>query len=57
MPTDPMTTIEAARIQTEINSVSNVSETRIIGGHKRQFIVHFDPASIARHRLIYRNDV
>ncbi len=41
----------AARIQTEINSVSNVSETRIIGGHKRQFIVHFDPASIARHRL------
>ena len=41
----------AARIQTEINSVANVSETRIIGGHKRQFIVHFDPASIARHRL------
>jgi multidrug efflux pump subunit AcrB len=41
----------AARIQTEINSVTNVSETRIIGGHKRQFIVHFDPASIARHRL------
>ncbi len=41
----------AARIQTEINSVQNVSETRIIGGHKRQFIVHFDPVSIARHRL------
>ncbi len=41
----------AARIQTEINSVANVSETRIIGGHKRQFIVHFDPAAIARHRL------
>jgi multidrug efflux pump subunit AcrB len=41
----------AARIQTEINSVANVSETRIIGGHKRQFIVHFDPAALARHRL------
>ncbi len=41
----------AARIQTELNAVSNVSETRIIGGHKRQFIVHFDPAAIARHRL------
>ena len=41
----------AARIQTELNAVGNVSETRIIGGHKRQFIVHFDPAAIARHRL------
>ncbi|OGR41268.1 MAG: hypothetical protein A2X35_07710 [Elusimicrobia bacterium GWA2_61_42] len=41
----------AARIQTELNAVSNVSETRIIGGHKRQFIVHFDPAALARHRL------
>ena len=41
----------AARIQTELNSVPDVSETRIIGGHKRQFIVHFDPASLARHRL------
>ncbi len=41
----------AARIQTEINAVGNVSETRIIGGHKRQFIVHFDPTAIARHRL------
>ncbi len=41
----------AARIQTELNAVQDVSETRIIGGHKRQFIVHFDPAAIARHRL------
>ena len=41
----------AAKIQTEINAVNDVSETRIIGGHKRQFIVHFDPAAIARHRL------
>ena len=41
----------AARIQTEINAVGDVSETRIIGGHKRQFIVHFDPTALARHRL------
>ncbi len=41
----------AARIQTELNAVSNVSETLIIGGHKRQFIIHFDPAGLARHRL------
>ncbi|MCX5791756.1 MAG: efflux RND transporter permease subunit [Elusimicrobia bacterium] len=41
----------AARIQTELNAVPDVSETRIIGGHKRQFIVHFDPAALARHRL------
>jgi multidrug efflux pump subunit AcrB len=41
----------AARIQTELNAVPDVSETRIIGGHKRQFIVHFDPEALARHRL------
>jgi len=41
----------AARIQTELNAVQDVSETRIIGGHKRQFIVHFDPGALARHRL------
>ncbi len=41
----------AARIQNEINAVNNVSETRIIGGHKREFIVHFDPAKLAAHRL------
>lgn len=41
----------AARIQTELNSVRDVSETRIIGGRKRQFIVHFDPLSLARYRL------
>ncbi|OIN99753.1 MAG: hypothetical protein AUJ51_12195 [Elusimicrobia bacterium CG1_02_56_21] len=41
----------AARIRTELNAVPNVSETRIIGGHKRQFIVHFHPAALARHRL------
>ncbi|MHB0997363.1 MAG: efflux RND transporter permease subunit [Elusimicrobiales bacterium] len=41
----------AARIQTGLNAVPDVSETRIIGGHKRQFIVHFDPAALAGHRL------
>ncbi|MBP7796448.1 MAG: efflux RND transporter permease subunit [Elusimicrobiales bacterium] len=41
----------AARVQTEINAVQNVSETKIIGGHKRQFIVHFEPELLAIHRL------
>ncbi len=41
----------AARIQTELNAVGDVSETRIIGGHKRQLIVHFDPAALAARRL------
>ena len=41
----------AASIQTELNAVPNVSETRLIGGHKRQFIIHFNPAALARHRL------
>ncbi|MEF3279853.1 MAG: efflux RND transporter permease subunit [Elusimicrobiota bacterium] len=41
----------ASRIQTELNSVQDVSETRIIGGHKRQFIVHFDPSMLAKYRL------
>ncbi|PIS46503.1 MAG: multidrug transporter AcrB [Elusimicrobia bacterium CG08_land_8_20_14_0_20_51_18] len=41
----------ASRIQTEINSVNNVSETAIIGGHKRQFIIHFDPSKMAEKRV------
>ncbi|MBK7688440.1 MAG: efflux RND transporter permease subunit [Elusimicrobia bacterium] len=28
-----------------------VSETEIIGGHRRQFLVHFDPAALTRRRL------
>ncbi len=41
----------ASKIQTEINSVPNVSETQIIGGHKRQLIVHFDPVRMAEKRI------
>lgn len=41
----------AARMQTEINSVANVSETRIIGGHKRQFLIHFNPERLAEKRI------
>ncbi|MEA3307681.1 MAG: efflux RND transporter permease subunit [Elusimicrobiota bacterium] len=41
----------AASVQTEINSINNVSETLIIGGHKRQFLIHFDPAKLAAQRL------
>jgi multidrug efflux pump subunit AcrB len=41
----------AASIQQELNSVDNVSETTIIGGHKRQFIVHFDPKKMAEKRI------
>lgn len=41
----------AAKIQNEINSIDNVSETQIIGGHKRQFIVYFDPEKMAQKRI------
>jgi len=41
----------ASSIQQELNSIENVSETTIIGGHKRQFIVHFDPQKLAEKRI------
>jgi len=41
----------ASNIQQELNSIENVSETNIIGGHKRQFIVHFDPQKLAEKRI------
>ena len=40
-----------ARLQTLLNAIPNVSETRIIGGRKRQFQVFFDEAKI-RERLL-----
>lgn len=40
-----------ARLQTLLNAIPNVSETRIIGGKKRQFQVFFDEAKI-RERLL-----
>ena len=41
----------AARLRREISSVPEVSDTELIGGHRRQFLVHFDPAALTRHRL------
>jgi multidrug efflux pump subunit AcrB len=42
---------QAAALRQEISAVPGVSETEIIGGHRRQFLVHFDPAAVARRRL------
>jgi multidrug efflux pump subunit AcrB len=41
----------AARLRREVSSVPEVSDTELIGGHKRQFLAHFDPAALTRHRL------
>lgn len=41
----------AASLRQEISAVSNVSETQIIGGRRRQFLVHFDPQKLTQHRL------
>ena len=41
----------AAAVRQEISAVENVSETELIGGHRRQFRVHFDPEKLARRRL------
>ena len=41
----------AAVLRQEISAVPDVSDTELIGGHKRQFLVHFDPAALTRHRL------
>jgi len=41
----------AAALRQEISAVPNVSEIQIIGGRKRQFRVHFDPAKLAQHRI------
>ncbi|MBK6879291.1 MAG: efflux RND transporter permease subunit [Elusimicrobia bacterium] len=42
---------QAAALRQEISAVPGVSETEIIGGHRRQFLVHFDPAALTRRRL------
>ncbi|MFA5138274.1 MAG: efflux RND transporter permease subunit [Elusimicrobiota bacterium] len=41
----------AAALRQEISAVPDVSDTELIGGHKRQFLVHFDPEALARRRL------
>ena len=40
-----------AAVQREITAITNVSETQIIGGHKRQFLVRLQPHLIAANRL------
>jgi multidrug efflux pump subunit AcrB len=42
---------KAALLRQEISQVRNVSETQIIGGRRRQLLVHFDPEKIAQRRL------
>jgi len=41
----------AAAVRNEINAVNNVSETQIIGGHKKKFLIHFDPKKLAEKRI------
>jgi len=41
----------AAAVREEIISIPEVSETTIIGGHKRAFLVHFDPRKLAARRI------
>lgn len=42
---------QAAALRQEISAVPGVSDTEIIGGRRRQFLVHFDPVALTRHRL------
>ncbi|MEI8345044.1 MAG: efflux RND transporter permease subunit [Candidatus Omnitrophota bacterium] len=46
----------AARVQTLVNAIPDVSETALIGGQKRQFSVFFDEAKL-NERLISRVDI
>lgn len=41
----------AATLRQEVSAVPNVSDTEIIGGKRRQFLVHFDPAKLAALRI------
>lgn len=41
----------AAELRQEISQVADVSETQIIGGRRRQLLVHFDPEKLSRRRL------
>lgn len=42
---------QAAALREEISAVPGVSTTEIIGGRRRQFLIHFDPVALARHHL------
>ena len=49
---DPLTLRRAAAtLRQEVSAVANVSDTEIIGGRRRQFLVHFDPAKLAACRI------
>lgn len=41
----------AASVREELTSIPEVSETNIIGGHKRKFLVRFEPEALALRRL------
>ena len=41
----------AAALREELNAVPDVSNVELIGGRRRQFLVHFDPAALAARRL------
>ncbi|NLO90987.1 MAG: efflux RND transporter permease subunit [Elusimicrobia bacterium] len=41
----------AASAREEISSIPDISETALIGGHKRQFLVRFEPEKLSARRL------
>jgi len=41
----------AAAVREEVTSIPDVAETTIIGGRRRQFLVHFDPSALRRRQL------
>ncbi len=41
----------AANLRQEISAVNNVSETDIIGGRRRQFLIHIIPEKLNRYRI------
>ncbi len=49
---DPLTLRQAAAtLRQDISAVNNVADTTLIGGHRRQFRVHFSPDKLAAYRL------
>jgi multidrug efflux pump subunit AcrB len=42
---------KVARFREEAAAVDDVAETELIGGRRRQFLVHLDPEALARRRL------
>jgi len=41
----------AASVQQEVNAIQDISQTQIIGGHKRSFQVLFDTAKLSSHLM------